>query len=357
MNSIRGTVRAKNPFFSVIINNYNYGRYIEEAIESVLNQTFPQNDLEIIVVDDGSTDDTSEKVKKYKDRIRYIAKKNGGQASALNVGIENAQGTIIAFLDSDDYWHPMKLQSVAEEFKKNDHMDFVYHYMNVIDEEYKIIDGYIFPEPIPGKKTGLRDSYLDLYLRGKLPWFSPTSGMTVRADCLKRVTPVPEEFRIGADLYLHYILPFYMRELSLIKKPLGYYRMHGDNLSGGNILTAGKIQREIHILMRIHECIEEEAGKFGYDSHLIRKRLEASIMAYRILFECLKHEKVRALKNILFYNSFLPGDSIFYRISRKLALLTYVFFPPSLCLWLQRRYRRVLSLFRRVSQRRAERYD
>lgn len=350
-------IANRRPFFSVIINNYNYGRYIEEAIESVLNQTFPQNDFEIIVVDDGSTDDTSGRVEKYKGRIRYIGKKNGGQASALNTGIGNAHGTIIAFLDSDDYWHPMKLQHVAGEFKKNDHIDFVYHYMNVIDAEYKIIDRYIFPEPVPGEKTSLRESYLDLYLKGKLPWFSPTSGMTVRADCLKRTGPLPEEFRIGADLYLHYILPFHMRELSLIKKPLGYYRLHGNNLSGGNMLTAGKIQREINILMRIQEYIGKEAGKLGYDSQLIRKRLESSIMAYKILFDCLEHEKVKALKNILVYNSFLPGDGILYRISRKLALLTYIFFPPSLCLWLQRRYRSVLSLFQHVSQGRTERYD
>jgi glycosyltransferase involved in cell wall biosynthesis len=206
----------RKPFFSVLIN-YNYGRYIEEAMKCS-ESDLPQNDLEIIVVDDGSTDDTSERVKKFKDRIRYIAKKNGGQASALNAGIGNARGTIIAFLDSDDYWHPMKLQYVAEEFNKNDHMDFVYHYMNVVDAEYKIIDIYIVPEPVPGRKNGLRGSYLDLYLKGKMPWFSPTSGMTVRADCLRGAIPLPEEFRIERSV-LHYILPFY-RELSLIKTRL-----------------------------------------------------------------------------------------------------------------------------------------
>jgi hypothetical protein len=74
-------------------------------------------------------------------------------------GIRNA-GTIIAFLDSDDYWHPMKLQYAAEEFNKNDHMDFVYHYMNVVDAEYKIIDIYIFQDQFRKKKRS-PGSYLD----------------------------------------------------------------------------------------------------------------------------------------------------------------------------------------------------
>jgi hypothetical protein len=92
-------------------------------------------------------------------------------------------------------------------------------------------------------------------------------------------------------------------------------------------LTAGKIQREINILMRIEEHVEVKAGDLGYDPRLIEKRLESSIAAYGILFDCLKRKKARAFKNIMSFSGFLPGDSILHKISRKLALLTYVFFP------------------------------
>ena len=91
---------------SVLITTYNYGRFIEECIDSVLAQEYPSDKLEIIVVDDGSTDDTSERVQKYESKIHYIQKSNGGQASALNIGVANSHGEIICILDADDYFFP-----------------------------------------------------------------------------------------------------------------------------------------------------------------------------------------------------------------------------------------------------------
>src|ERR1043166_8636595 len=78
---------ARAPFISVLIGTYNYGVFIEDAIDSVLRQTFAPGETEIVVVDDGSTDDTRERLKRYKGAIRYVYKENGGQASALNVGL------------------------------------------------------------------------------------------------------------------------------------------------------------------------------------------------------------------------------------------------------------------------------
>jgi glycosyltransferase involved in cell wall biosynthesis len=333
------------PLFSVIINNYNYGRYIEEAIGSVFNQTFPQDGMEIIVVDDGSTDDTSERVKKYSGKIRYIAKKNGGQASALNIGIKHSRGKIIAFLDADDYWQPTKLDSICREFEKSDVIDFVYHFMDVVDDMGRIVDRYVYPDPLSA--TNPKEPFLERYLRGNLPWFSPTSGMTIRADCLKKACPIPQDFRIGADLYLHYILPFYARELSLIRKPLGYYRLHGSNLSGGNLLTAEKVSRETEMIVLIKEHITEYSRKLGYDSHFLIERLESFVIWYEVLLNILMKEKGKALKKIIRFDRFLPDDDFLYKCFRKTAMLAYVVFPPSLCFWIQRRYRKLWYLLGR----------
>lgn len=104
---------------SIIIPTYNRAKYLPEAIDSVLNQTY--KDFEIIVVDDGSTDNTKMVLTAYGDKIRYIYKANGGPSSARNFGVMKSTGAYIAFLDSDDLWLPEKLElQIAYLDKKND---------------------------------------------------------------------------------------------------------------------------------------------------------------------------------------------------------------------------------------------
>jgi len=93
---------------TVIIGNYNYGRFIDRAIENVLDQTY--RNVELIVVDDGSTDNSREVIDRYDGKLLKIYKENGGHAAAINVGFERSQGDVICLLDSDDYYAPIKLE-------------------------------------------------------------------------------------------------------------------------------------------------------------------------------------------------------------------------------------------------------
>lgn len=102
------------PGVSVVIPAYNYAHFLPDAIESVLSQTYPN--LELIVVDDGSTDDTADVVRRYGERVRYIHKKNAGLSAARNTGIRNASHPFVAFLDADDVWLPSFLQSGIDRF-------------------------------------------------------------------------------------------------------------------------------------------------------------------------------------------------------------------------------------------------
>lgn len=95
------------PLVSVIIPNYNYGRYLPLAIESVLRQTYPN--VEILVVDDGSTDDSKAVLERFGDRLRLLEQRNQGVSAARNRGIEESRGEMVAFLDADDLWHETKL--------------------------------------------------------------------------------------------------------------------------------------------------------------------------------------------------------------------------------------------------------
>jgi glycosyltransferase involved in cell wall biosynthesis len=107
----------QSPLITVLIDTHNYGHFIEQAIESVIAQDFPAAQLEILVIDDGSTDDTGERAKKYGSRIKYLTKTNAGNGSAFNLGFERASGEIVALLDAADYFLSQKLRRVVEQFK------------------------------------------------------------------------------------------------------------------------------------------------------------------------------------------------------------------------------------------------
>lgn len=121
-----------NPSVSVIIPTFNRATFVTEAIESVLAQTY--RDYEIIVVDDGSTDNTQQVLAAYKDKIRYIYQENLGLSSARNTGITNAKGKYIALLDSDDLWLPNKLEEQVQILEDNEDTAFVYSNFVFVNE-------------------------------------------------------------------------------------------------------------------------------------------------------------------------------------------------------------------------------
>src|ERR1700742_1222093 len=123
---------------SVLIPAYNAGRTIERTVSSVLNQTY--SNLEVLVVDDGSTDNTAILVRRIADvdrRIRLLQKANGGVVSARNHGIELAQGEFIAPLDADDLWHPNKLTKQVAAM--GDHIGLIYCWSRAIDDQDRVL--------------------------------------------------------------------------------------------------------------------------------------------------------------------------------------------------------------------------
>ena len=217
----------KRPFVSVVIDTYNQGLFIEDAIESVLNQDFPLKDMEIIVVDDGSTDGTPEKVKKYKDKIKYIYKENKGQASCLNVGFENSNGEYLILLDADDYFREDKVKKVVEEFEKYKEVGFIGNGFKIIDEKGKEIDAKErwrpeYPE-IHNFKTNKKNIYLFFST------FLITSAISIRKNLWKNLFPLSENSKIGGDMCLN-LARLFCGNTSFFKEELTYYRIHGKNL-------------------------------------------------------------------------------------------------------------------------------
>ena len=119
--------RKSAPLVSVVVDTYNHEAFIGEAITSVLQQEYQLGAVEVLVVDDGSRDGTAKQLSAFTDRVRIVRKENGGQASALNLGVTLAKGDIIAFLDGDDWWHPRKLQAVVGYLLRNPAVGMVGH--------------------------------------------------------------------------------------------------------------------------------------------------------------------------------------------------------------------------------------
>lgn len=201
------------PTVSIIVNNYNYGRYLGEAIDSALAQTYPR--VEVIVVDDGSTDNSREVIARYGNRIIPVLKANGGQGSALNAGFRVSTGDLILFLDSDDVLLPNAMETVAREWREG--LSRIYFLLEVMSESGETREGTFGGIKAPSPLTGPYSSGMS------------TSGNLISRAALEKVMPIPEkEWWIGPDYYVTATTSLFgeARHLAL---PLGKYRIHGSN--------------------------------------------------------------------------------------------------------------------------------
>jgi glycosyltransferase involved in cell wall biosynthesis len=148
------------PTVSVIIPTYNRAGYVVEAIESVLAQTY--KNIEIVVIDDGSTDDTPEMLKPYKEKIKYIYTENGGPARARNIGMKEAAGEYIAFLDSDDLYYPFKTEIQVAFLQKNPDVALVCSELSAINDE-KILDEFHLKNYHMGAYEHIDATYDNIY--------------------------------------------------------------------------------------------------------------------------------------------------------------------------------------------------
>ena len=165
---------GRAPRTSVIIPTYNRSAYLREAVNSVLSQTRPA--LEVIVVDDGSTDDTLRVISSYGQSVRCVSQANRGVSAARNSGIAAARGDYVAFLDADDSWTPDKLQRVHDVLAADPALDAVCHDVDVVAPDGAVTGSRAY-------RLDERDPYTQLLYRGN---FLTTSAMTVRRDVLER---------------------------------------------------------------------------------------------------------------------------------------------------------------------------
>ncbi|MBN1166546.1 MAG: glycosyltransferase [Methanospirillaceae archaeon] len=183
-------MEMKNPFVSVVIPVYNGSDYLREAIDSVLNQTY-QN-YEIIVVDDGSTDDTWEIILSYNEKIKGIHKDNGGVASALNAGINVMSGDFFAWLSHDDIWDPDKLSKQVAFHKENPDIPASYTDFSHIDTSGRFIQ--FFKVPWYPREVALRKILGAAYING--------SSIFIHKNCFEMIGNFDENLKYTQDTHM-----------------------------------------------------------------------------------------------------------------------------------------------------------
>ena len=206
------------PKVSVIIPVYNGEKYVAQAIESALSQTY--NNVEIIVINDGSTDNSYNKIKPYLSSVKYIYQENKGAAVARNTGIENSTGELIGFLDADDLWLPEKLEIQVDYLLRNKDIGLVHsNRISIYEEGTKAI-----PDPPSTKAIGM--CFKQLFNRNQIS----TSTVLLRKKCLIQVGGFDERFVRAQDyeLWLR-ISKFY--PIGYIDQRLSCYRQHSSNVS------------------------------------------------------------------------------------------------------------------------------
>jgi glycosyltransferase involved in cell wall biosynthesis len=215
------------PLVSILINNYNYGQFLTEAIDSALNQTYPN--IEVIVVDDGSTDNSREIIASYGEKIIPVLKENGGQASAMNSGYAASHGDLICFLDSDDKFNNNKIAVVVDMFNimvTKNRFIMLYDILEFFDENGRLLGDreprYLLKHPPNLYKYARKYRFLPFAA-------TSTSGLSMSRQLADIIFPIPEEDgRIAADAFIVYGAGL-IGEIYGINKSLALYRVHGKN--------------------------------------------------------------------------------------------------------------------------------
>lgn len=249
------------PLVTILINNYNYARFLPQAIDSALRQSWKAT--EVVVVDDGSTDLSAEIVRGYGDSIVPVLQVNGGQASALNAGLAASHGEIICFLDADDVFSASKAEYIVRAWQAHGRPGLLYHQLHFINGAGQRI-GRRWPA------TVLAGELSSVVAHSGGWWPVPTtSALCVSRDFLRRICPIPvQPFRLCADAYIAGLAPF-LTSIVGIRRPLACYRIHGEN--------------SFHSTVGTRETYLRRAARYETEFHEVQRALAGLLAAPPVL--------------------------------------------------------------------------
>ncbi len=234
----------QRPSVSVLITCFNYGAYVGQAIDSVLEQTYPA--AEIIVSDDASKDNSCEVVESYVGRglgVHLLRNPHGGMAANLNSAYRNCSGDVICLLDADDTFLPGKIEAVVNGFRANPRAGFAVHRASMVDNQKRARGLYPLLSALPSGDC----AQITYDNSGILMGLPPTTNLALRREVAERIFPIPVEYTGYAEQMIHRLAPL-MTEVCAVDAPLAHWRLHGQNDQNSTRVTSRRLERELKIM-------------------------------------------------------------------------------------------------------------
>lgn len=252
-------VVPRDPLISICVLNYNYARFVGQAIDSALAQTYQR--VEVIVVDDGSTDDSFSVISRYGDRVLALRKENGGQGSSFNAAFSAARGDVVIFLDADDILCPEIAGAVAGAFERRPETAKVQFRLVLADAAGNSLGIEVPPRPGILPSGDLRDHVV----RFRNYAWQPSSANAHPAWVLLELLPIPEkEYPTNCDSYLAELVPLLGPVCSLDDIGLRY-RLHGANDFAGRRVNPERLRMKLDQLTRNHSQFHSLATRLGIE--------------------------------------------------------------------------------------------
>jgi len=257
-----------SPSVSVLITSYNYGRFLGQAIQSALHQSYPLK--EVIVSDDGSQDNSCEIAEDYSRRgepVKLLHGKHQGMAGSLNAAFKASSSEIICLLDADDYFLPGKIEAVVSAFRSEPEAGFAIHRAQMIDQHDRQRGVYPLLSSLP------RGNCMEATLQnaGVLMGLPPTSNLSLRREVALSIFPIPENFYGYAEQVIHRIAPL-VTSICAIDKPLSVWRLHGRNDGNSARVAEERLDRELSYM---HDLWFEQKNYLKERNPELAKRLPA----------------------------------------------------------------------------------
>ena len=287
IQTVELVMKINNACVSVIIPAYNRGNYLRQTIDSVLNQSY--GEIELIVVDDGSTDNTMNILLEYGSKLITLShddRLNKGQSASINLGLKKAKGDYIAILDSDDYWDSLKIEKQVDHLEKNPAIGLVYCNGKVVDENGNVLSDIYTSSHTEYNRP--EDVLVDCY-------FLLPNNALVRREVFEKAGLFDENLRAAKDHDMAIRLAE-MTNIAYFDEYVFFYRRHSQSISVKNAQLRWKNGFVI---------LDKARGRYPYSKSIVSKR--RAVLHFR-LFQCELEDKnyFSSLKHLLLAGIYDP---------------------------------------------------